>query len=94
MDKHESAMTYFGERGLEYWHTGGGCAAFGRNLDDGKSFVLVTHIDGHMPPIEGQEITVALYSDGELFDGFYDTADTFDTAMEKLNDLIAKHIKD
>jgi hypothetical protein len=87
------AMTYFGERGLEWWSTGGGCYAFGKNLDDEKSYVLVTGPDGLQPPAEGEEIVVGLYNDDGLFDGVIETATTFDEAMTKMNALIEKHVK-
>ena len=56
-------ITWWGEKGLEYWETGGGCVAFGRNLEDeGNHYVLVTTQDGDAPPVAGESVLVGLYN--------------------------------
>jgi hypothetical protein len=86
--KDEQAMTYFGERGFEFWTTGGGGTAFAARV--GKCYVLLTDEGGMDPPKEGEPVHIGIYSDdlGEGID--YATAASFDEAVEKANALIAR----
>ena len=88
----DHAMTYFGERGFEYWPTGGNCTAFAKHLDDGKHYVLITDEDC-TAPIAGKVIIVGLYNDDNLVNGVHETAASFDEAVTKLNALIEQHVK-
>ncbi len=91
-------MTYFGERGFEFWQTGGGCTAFGCRLDDDRTYVLLSDEDGCNPPVNGKPVLVGIYKDDDdgdpvLHDGVTVTVATFDEVMPAAESLIAKHYK-
>jgi len=84
------ALTYFGERGFEFWTTGGGGTAFAARV--GECYVMLTDEGGMDPPVEGQSVLIGIYSDS-LGEGIaYETAETFEEAVAKANALIEKHV--
>ena len=57
MTSDEKALTFFGTAGFEFWHTGGGCTAFGRHISDDPEdsryvMVTATYDDGSGPVAE------------------------------------------
>lgn len=84
------AETFFGEAGFEHWSTGGGGVAVAARI--GNAYVLITDEDGMGLPVNGAPILVGIYSD-TLGEGIeHATVATFEAAIDKANELIAKHV--
>jgi hypothetical protein len=91
----QKALEFFGLAGLEFWTTGGGCTAFGRNIDDSENsaYVLVTvHEDGRHPNDDETNLTVGFYDEADHYDGVYKNVSSWDDAITAINKLVDTHV--
>lgn len=89
----QKALTFFGEAGFEFWETGGGCTAFGRNLDGGNdAYILITAEGGGYHPDDNDRTLWVGYHDADTIDGELEVVEGWTEAVEAANRLVEKHL--